>query len=77
MNGLELLNDNFSKKMGISLGGMIALVKMGAAPWMVMAVAIASIIMQGILDFNKEKQNEKSNSTNGVESADSVPASPG
>jgi len=76
----NLINENFSKKEGISLGSIGALLAIGAPPWMIVAVAIVSILTQGSQDITKdvlkfkEKQNEKTNST---DSADSVPSSQG
>lgn len=76
-----LINENFSKKEGISLGSIGALLAIGAPPWMIVAVAIVAILTQGsqditkeILTFKKETKNEKSNS-NGANSVESVPAS--
>ena len=58
MNGLDLINENVSKKMGLSLAGMFALVKAGAPSWQIMAVIIVYTIVQGFLD-KKEKPKEK------------------
>lgn len=79
----DLINKNFSKKEGISLGSIGALLAIGAPPWMIVIVAVVSILTQGsqditkeILTFFKEKQNEKSNSNGGSDSTDSKSASP-
>ena len=78
-----LIDKNFSKKEGISLGSIGALLAIGAEPWMIVVIAVIAILTQGsqditkeILNFKKEKQNEKSNSTNGIDSDKFVPASP-
>lgn len=79
----DLINKNFSKKEGISLGSIGALLAIGAPPWMIVIVAVISILTQGSQDITKEiltfkeKQNEKSNSNGGSDSTDSKPTSPG
>ncbi len=58
MNGLDLINKNVSKKMGLSLAGIIALVQAGAPSWQIMAIIIVYNLVQGFLD-KKEKPKEK------------------
>jgi len=58
MNGLDLINENISKKLGISLAGIIALVQAGAPSWQIMALVIVYQLVQGFLD-RKEKPKEK------------------
>lgn len=69
MDITTLINENFSKKEGISLGTIIALVKIGAPPWTIVVVAAIAIITQGSFDITKliksgakkEKVKEKEN----------------
>lgn len=61
MNGLEFINENLSKKMGIAIVGMITLVQAGAETWQIMALAITAVIIQGIIDFRKPKTKENQN----------------
>ena len=58
MNGLDLINKNVSKKMGLSLAGIIALVQAGAPSWQIMAIIIVYNLVQGFLD-KKEKPKEE------------------
>ncbi len=51
----ELMNENMSKKMGIAIVGIVALMQIKADTWQIMAVAITAIIMQGVLDYRKPK----------------------
>jgi len=60
MNVSELINENMSKKMGIAIVGIIALMQVEAEPWQIMVVAIVAVIVQGVLDLKKPKQEESS-----------------
>lgn len=56
MNFAELINQNVSKKMGIAIVGIIALVHVEAEPAHIMFLAIVAVVVQGLLDlFKKEK----------------------
>jgi len=82
MNGVELLNENFSKKMGLTLTGILGLLKAGAPSWQIMLVIISYQLIQGFLDRKpkeiKEKNNvQKTNSTDNTASTDIVHPSPG
>lgn len=59
MNGLDFINENLSKKMGIAIVGMITLVQAGAETWQIMALAIIAVIIQGIIDLRKPNIKEK------------------
>ncbi len=60
MNGLDLINKNVSKKMGLSLAGIIALVQAGAPSWQIMAIIIVYNLVQGFLDKKEKPKEEKS-----------------
>lgn len=65
MDWKTLIDSNFSKKEGISLGTILALVQIGAPPWTIVVIAAIAIIMQGSFDItklikSKEKKNEDS-----------------
>lgn len=59
MNGLDLINENISKKMGMSIAGIIALVQAGAPSWQIMAVIIVYTLVQGFLDKKEKPKEEK------------------
>ena len=68
MNWKTLIDNNFSKKEGISLGTILALVQVGAPPWTIVVIAAIAIIMQGSFDItklikSKEKENEDSSNS--------------
>ncbi len=58
MNGLDLINKNVSKKMGLSLAGIIALVQAGAPSWQIMAIIIVYNLVQGFLDKKEKPKGE-------------------
>lgn len=68
MNLVELINQNVSKKMGLAIACMITLAQMSAPTWQIMAVGIAAIFAQGILDFKGrgKGQNGNGDAKNGV-----------
>ncbi|HEC66565.1 MAG TPA: hypothetical protein ENI23_14915 [bacterium] len=63
MNGIDI-NQILSKKMGIAIITLIALMKVQAPPYCLMLVGVATIIVQGLLDLKKGDKNEKSNNSN-------------
>ncbi len=63
MNGIDI-NQILSKKMGIAIITLIALMKVQAPPYCLMLVGVAAIIVQGLLDLKKGDKNEKSNNVN-------------
>ncbi len=52
MNGIDI-NQILSKKMGIAIITLIALMKVQAPPYCLMLVGVAAIIVQGLLDLKK------------------------
>ena len=68
MNGINI-NQILSKKTGIAVTGIVALVYVEAGPEYIMYLAIVAVVVQGVLDLFKPKeslskkgeQNEKSN----------------
>ena len=63
MNGIDI-NQILSKKMGIAIITLIALMKVQAPPYCLMLVGVAAIIIQGLLDLKKGDKNEKSSNVN-------------
>lgn len=61
MNITELLNQNFSKKMGMAIAGIVTLAQAGAPSWQIMAVIIAAILAQAILDFTGHGKGQNGN----------------
>jgi len=59
MNLEELVSPIISKKMGVAIVGIIALVKVGAESWQIMAVTVTAIIVQGVLDRIIPKEIKK------------------
>lgn len=58
----QLLNENVSKKLGVTITTVIVLAYIGAHPGYITAVAIVELLVQGFLD-RKEKNNvQKTNS---------------
>lgn len=57
MNGIDI-NQILSKKMGIAIITLIALMKVQAPPWCLMIVGVAAIVVQGFLDYKKNKENQ-------------------
>ena len=55
MNLADLINKNISKKMGIALAGIYALVHVQAPSWQIAIVASVAIIAQCILDYKEKK----------------------
>ena len=56
MNGIDI-NQILSKKMGIAVTGIVALVYVGAEPKYIMFLAIVAVVVQGVLDLFKPKVN--------------------
>ena len=56
MNGIDI-NQILSKKMGIAIVGIVALVHVGAEPKYIMFLAIVAVVVQGVLDLFKPKEN--------------------
>ena len=60
MNLTEFLNQNFSKKMGIAIVGIVALVHVEADPSYILFLSIIAVVIQGLLDlFKKNIINQK------------------
>lgn len=60
MNFADLINQNVSKKWGIAIVGMVALVHVEAEPSHIMFLAIVAVVVQGVLDlFKKKDTNEQ------------------
>lgn len=59
MNGLEFINENVSKKMGIAIAGAIMLYKAGAPTWQIMTVICTAVVIQGALDYAKKSKPTK------------------
>lgn len=59
MNLTEFLNQNFSKKMGIALAGIVALVSIDAPPEHILFLSIVAVIVQGLLDLFKKNNIQK------------------
>ena len=55
MNGIDI-NQILSKKMGIAVTGILALVYVGAEPEYIMYLAIVAVVVQGVLDLFKPKE---------------------
>lgn len=49
-----------SKKGGIGIVALVALIMVNAPAWQIMAIGILGIITQGVLDFRKLKNNNNS-----------------
>lgn len=58
MNGIDI-NQILSKKMGIAIITLLALMKVQAPPWCLMVVGVAAIIVQGLLDRNQGEKDAK------------------
>jgi len=56
MTGPELINQNISKKMAIAIAAILILNKANAPTWQVMTVALAAVVVQGILDFVEKRK---------------------
>ena len=56
MNGIDI-NQILSKKMGIAITGIIALVYVEAGPEYIMFLAIVAVVVQGVLDLFKPKKS--------------------
>ena len=59
MNGMEFLAEKIGKKQLISIVGMIILSQMSAESWQVMAVCIAGIASQLVIDWFKPARPEQ------------------
>lgn len=57
MNGIDI-NQILSKKMGIAIITLIALMKVQAPPWCLVMVGVVAIVVQGFLDYKKNKENQ-------------------
>ena len=65
MNGLEFINQNISKKMGISIVTLVLLERASAPPWCLVLVGSVAIIAQCVLDYKGEKHEKVSVSVSG------------
>lgn len=54
MNGLDFINQNISKKMGIAVITIFALMKLQAPPLYIVIVGTVAIFVQGFLDYGRK-----------------------
>ncbi len=56
MNGLEFINQNISKKMGIAIITIVALMKVQAPPLYIAIVGTVAVVVQGFLDYGTRQE---------------------
>ena len=59
MNGLEFLAEKIGRKQLITITAMIVLATMEAESWQVMAIGLAGIVSQLVIDWFRPQSNEK------------------